>query len=131
MTTLYQDIVATCTPQEIAEKNYHVIAAKVSAVRKVPSNRQIGYGDVLETIGVTSGNNFLDAVTSTTMLKYVRPMLDRGGLNASSPLVVPLLNNFVLAGVITREEADALIDLGFIRSAVTWQDCQAAIEAEE
>ena len=134
MTTLYEEIVAKCTSQEIAEKNYHHIAAVVNVNRKVPNSREVGNGTVLEVLGLTVGNALLDVVYNTPSYRYVKPLLEQGRLILSSNLVQntlsALVGQTIAAGVtFTQANKDALDALAFDEAKVSWMQCQDAVEA--
>lgn len=59
MPTLYEEIVAKCTPQEIAEKNYHLIADKVNTNRKKFATKIITERGVRAKLGPVNGAKFI------------------------------------------------------------------------
>lgn len=128
--TLLEEIQAKCTPEEIASKEHGLIAAKVSINRTAPNlTKEIGHGSILETIGITKGTAFLDAIYNTPSLKYVIPLLEQGRLMAASPLIPQACAGYVAMGIITREEADALIALGKMPAPVSVREVIEAMES--
>ncbi len=69
---------------------------------------EIGIGLILETIGVSSGNNLLDAIKATPDFRYVWPLLEQGRLRLDSPVTLGALDMLVGGNVITQAESDAL-----------------------
>ncbi|HEY9702828.1 MAG TPA: hypothetical protein V6C58_10295 [Allocoleopsis sp.] len=135
MTTLYEEIVSKCTPEQIAEKNYHTIAQIVSVgrTRSVPRTGEVGYGTVLETLGITMGNALLDFINANPAFKYVKPLLEQGRLILESALVQQTLTSLVgldLGGgnVFTNAHLTALNTLRTEAAPVSWEQCQEAVE---
>jgi hypothetical protein len=103
------------------------IAAAMSVGRTRPSDAEIGVGMILATVGLASGNALLDALYSAPDFRHVRPLLEQGRLQVSSPLVAGALAQLVSAAVITQGEADALIALGQEPDPVSEMDVRRAI----
>jgi hypothetical protein len=114
------------TPQEIRDAiaaspalqalaalpDYGQLAKEITVGRTRPGKREIGFGTILDTIGLAAGNTVLDIVMTTNDYRYVRALLEQGRLIASSPLVVGAIQGMVTAGAITQAQGDALIALG-------------------
>ncbi|OQB10827.1 MAG: hypothetical protein BWY21_00134 [Parcubacteria group bacterium ADurb.Bin216] len=135
MTTLYEEIVAKCTSEELDERNYHVIADKVNVNRTKITYRtgEIGIGTILEVLGLQVGNALLDAIYANAMFKYVKPLLEQGRLIINSPIVQGTLASLIgqqLSAEVTftQEHADALNVLSVGPDLVTWTQCQEAVE---
>lgn len=133
--TLYEEIVAKCTPEEIAERNYHVIAAKVSSGRTKTTYRtgEIGIGTLLEVLGLQVGNALLDAIYANAMFKYVKPLLEQGRLIVDSPIVQGTLASLVgkqLSAEVTftQDHANAINTVAIVDDPVSWVQCQDAVE---
>lgn len=133
--TLYEEIVAKCTSEEIADRNYHVIADKVNIDRTKTTYRtgEIGIGTILEALGLQVGNALLDAIYANAMFKYVKPLLEQGRLIIESPIVqgtlASLVNQQISADVtFTQDHADAINIIGTTPDPVTWTQCQEAVE---
>lgn len=73
---------------------------------------RIGIGTVLNTIGLVSGNQLLDAIKTTPDYRYAWHLLEQGGLDINSPLVEQALTLLVQAEVILRSDKDKLLDVG-------------------
>lgn len=128
------------TPQEIRDAiaadpalqamgtEHGAIAAALSVGRTRPNRKEIGFGTVLETIGLSAGNAVLDAIVNTADYRYVKPLLEQGRLIASSPLVAGALSALVAATVITQGQADALIALGQDPETISTQQVIVAME---
>lgn len=84
-----------------------VIAAALSQGRIKTVPTEIGNGMVLATIGLTSGNALLDVLNNAPDFRHVRPLLEQGRLDISTPLARAALDGLV-GVVITQAEADAL-----------------------
>lgn len=104
------DEINTKAAAYIAVKEHGKIAELVSVGRTRPSTLTIGYGTILETIGITDGNKVLDVFTTDPAFKYVKPLLEQGRLIAGSPLVVAAVQSLVPL-VITQVVADKLLAL--------------------
>ena len=103
------------------------IADALSEGRTRPNGAEIGNGMILATIGLTAGNALLDALYNTADFRYVKPLLEQGRLDVSSPLVAGALAQLVVGQVITQQEADALIALGQEPDPVREMDVRRAI----
>lgn len=125
--TLLEEIQAKCSPELIASKEHGQIAAVVSAGRTKPSGLQVGHGTVLETVGLTAGNAFLDAIYGAPEFRHVKPLLEQGRLIVSSPLVMTTIQSMV-PNVIAQADADKLLALAVVPAPVTTQDVIAAME---
>lgn len=117
--TLLDEIRLKCTESEIESKEHGLIAEKISLGRTKPNDFEIGNGVILETLGFEKGNMVLELIYSTETFKYVHPLLQQGRLRASSRLLQETCENFVLQGVLTRQEADAIKSLGFSPAPVS------------
>lgn len=126
--TLIEEINTKCTPAEIAEGNYHIIADKVSVGRTKFNKTEIGNGTILETIGLTAGAQLLDAIYSTPAFKYVIPLLEQGRLVIGSGVAQDALQSLV-GFAITQADADKLKFLGIDNNPASWQQCYEAISA--
>lgn len=103
------------------------IAARLSADRYKVTSKEIGNGMILATIGLADGNILLDALNSMAELRHIKPLLERGGLDVSNPLVTTALDAMVGAGAISRVNADKLIALAHEPDPVPEIDVRRAI----
>lgn len=70
---------------------------------------EIGNGLVLATIGLAAGNALLDAINALPDFRHVRPLLEQGRLDISSPLAQSALDSLVGAvPEFTQDDANAL-----------------------
>lgn len=135
--TLYQEIVAKCTPQEIAAGNHHVIAAKVNVGRVKTEKTPIA--DVqaaLQTSGTwwaikaaskdTNHPAFAaaDAVMDVANARYAN-------LDMSLPIVAVMFGGLVAAGLMTAAERDSIVSMSERPDPVTYLQCGDAIEKGE
>lgn len=115
MTLLTQ--IQALDPALLAGQDTAAIAAALSVDRTRPSGVEVGNGLVLETLGITAGNAFLDVIYNVPDFRHVRPLVEQGRLNISSPLVQATIQSLVPA-VLTQPEADALCNLGCVPDPV-------------
>jgi len=86
------------------------IAQAINA-RSVPvyASTEIGNGLILATIGLIVGNALLDMINAAPDFRHVKPLLEQGRLDISSPLARGALDSLV--GVVdgfTQGHADAI-----------------------
>lgn len=103
------------------------IAARLSANRYKVVSKEIGNGMILATIGLADGNVLLDTLNSAADFRHIKPLLDRGNLDISSPLVVAALADLVGLGIISQISADKLIALAHEPDPVPEIDVRRAI----
>lgn len=125
---LYNDILAGGF--DLANRDDGAIAAALSAGRTKTVSTEIGNGMVLATLGLASGNALLDAIYNTPDFRYVKPLLEQGRLDISTPLAAGALDGLAGAGVITQAEADALKALAVQPDPVTANDVAKALEGK-
>lgn len=107
-----EEVIAKCSPELIASRDCHAIAAAVSEGRKKPNRREIGYGSILETVGFEAGNAISDELTNNQVYRYVKPLLEQGRMLIGSAMVWAALDGMVSKQIITASEADKLKALG-------------------
>lgn len=97
-------------PVEVTgQQDTQVIADALSVGRTRFVPREIGNGLVLATVGMPIGNALLDVLYNAPDFRYVKPLLEQGRLDISSPLARMALDSLV--GVVAGFEqghADAL-----------------------
>jgi urease gamma subunit len=125
--TLLAEIQAKCTAEMLANRDDGAIAALVSVGRTKPSGKEIGSGTILETIGLTSGNLFLDVIDTAPDFRYVKKLVQDGRLIISSPLVMGTISSMVPV-VLTQPQADALLALAVIPDPVSATQIAQALE---
>lgn len=126
--TLLEEIQSKCSQALIDSRQHGEIAAAVSVGRTKPTNLQIGKGTIIEVIGLSAGNDFLDAIEANALFRHVKHLLTAGTLNVSSPMVPAVLESMVAASVITQTQADALLALSVEPDPVSVQAVVAAME---
>lgn len=72
---------------------------------------EIGNGLVLSTVGLTVGSALLDIINTAPDFRYVRPLLEQGRLDISSPLARDALDSLVGVSGFEQSHADALKNL--------------------
>jgi urease gamma subunit len=127
MTTLLDEIRAKCPKELIEAREHGQIAALVSKDRTKASGLQVGKGTILETIGLTAGNAFLDVIDTVADFRHVRGLVAEGRLIISSPLVMGTIQSFVPA-VLTQAQANALLALATVPAPVSVQEVVSAME---
>lgn len=132
--SLLQEIQSKCTPAEIAEGNFHAIAAKVSSGRKVKRPFLAGKGDVIIALGLDVGNAVCDVVDTAPVYRHVKHLLTEGRLDVSLPLTAMMLGSLVgqpiAAGItFTQEHANTLLALAEVEAPVSWTECATALGA--
>ncbi len=132
--TLYQEIVAKCTPQEIAAGNHHVVAAKVNVDRvktvKTPIEDVQAY---LQTTGAWWDIKAVAANPAHAAFAAADAVMDvanarYNNIDMSLPIVAQMFGGLVAAAVITQEQADFLMAMGTVADPVTYLQCGDAIE---
>jgi predicted nucleic acid-binding protein len=142
--TLLEEIQATCTVEQIAEKNYHVIAAAINANRTgtVTTTRLISERGILESY--SDGALAADAVLAkleafsltghpmASIVKRAMKFLGQAeGLDIGSATTQALITALGAGGVLTVDEAAKLNALAPTKPVdkVTWEQCQTALGA--
>ena len=117
-----------------SEPTLQLLIPNVSAIAEELSTREtqkvpfeIGIGLILETIGLESGNNLLDAIQATAEFRHVYPLLEQGRLDLSSPLVETALDMLAQAEVIKNSEKQMLLSLCIEPVMVSESDVKQAI----
>lgn len=121
------EIQQKCTLEEIAAGDFHVIAEKVNVGRTIPKKTSIGEGTILEVLGITAGNAFLDVIDTVPDYRHVKKIIARGDFDMSTAISQAGVQALVPA-VLTQEQADALMNLGKEPSTVSWEQCRAAVQ---
>lgn len=97
----------------LAAKDCDAIASIMNATeaRTRASDTLIGNGTVLEKLGITDGNTFLDAINANNAFRYVKPLLDQGRLEIGKALVQATIQSLVPVAI-SQDSADKLCALG-------------------
>ena len=114
---------------DLANRDDGAISSALSVGRKKTVPTEIGNGLVLETVGLAVGNALLDMLNTVPDFCYVRPLLEQGRLDISTPLARAALDGLV--GVVAgfeQQHADALKALAEVDDVITPQDVAKALE---
>ncbi len=114
----------------LAAKDCEALAVLLSAGRSCGNEREVGYGTIIETIGIESGNDLIDFLKAAPAMRHVVPLLDQGRLRIGAPLVQSTLQSFV-GGPIDQAEADALCALGLQPDPLTARQVAEALFHED
>lgn len=139
--TLLAEIQTYCTPEEIAEKNYHVIAQKVNANRTPIATsllitergimNEYADGPLAADAVLTKLENFsMTAHPLASITKRALKFLaSAAGLDIGAPTTHAMIDALATYNAITVDEASKLKTLApTIPNTVTWEQCQAAME---
>lgn len=125
--SLYDEIQQKCSPELIASRDFNAIANQVNIGRKKDTNKLIGDGEILDLLDMSVANNFLDAIYNNTEFRYAKKLLDNGALNTSSGKVRSIVPAYVPA-ILTQQEADLLLALGYEDDFVTAEQIASSID---
>lgn len=127
--TLLAEIQAKCSAEMLSNRDDGAIAALVSVSRTKASAKEIGIGTILETIGLSGGNAFLDVIDNVADFRHVKKLVQDGRLIISSPLVMGAIVSMVPA-VLTQPQADALLALAVVPDPVSASQIAHALEGQ-
>jgi len=127
--SLLAEIQAKCSAELLASRNTQAIADQVNVGRTRLQYREIGIGTILETIGTTDGNAFLDVLTTAPDFRHGKTLVLNGTLNIASPLTIAIVNSMVPA-VLSQAAADLLIALAFVPDHVSEYDVRKVCYAD-
>lgn len=96
----------------LAAKDCAALALLLSVDRTRQSATEIGYGTILEVIGIAAGNQLIDFIKGNPELRHVVPLLEQGRLRIGSPVTQEAVQSFVGAAAVTQANADKLCALG-------------------
>lgn len=92
---------------------------------------EIGNGMVLSAVGLTVGNALLDVIYNAPDFRYVKPLLEQGRLDISSPLARGALDSLVgVAEGFEQAHADAIKNLA-VRSCSRAEELGISVRASE
>lgn len=115
----------------LAARDCLALAELLSAGRTCGNDREVGYGTIIEAIGIAAGNQLIDFIQAQPDMRHVRPLLEQGRLRIGSALVQASLQAFVGAGAVTRENADALCAVGLQPDPFTARQVAEALFHED
>ena len=111
----------------LAARDCATLADLLSVDRTKANALEIGYGTILEVLGIGEGNRLIDYIKSNDDLRYVVPLLDQGRLRIGSGVVQAALQSFVGAGAITQVNADRMCAIGLEPDPPTPQEIAEAL----
>lgn len=114
----------------LAAKDCEALAVLLSAGRTCGNEREVGYGTIIETIGLEAGNQLIDFLKGAEPMRHVMPLLDQGRLRIGSPLVQSTLQSLV-GGPIDQADAEALCALGLQPNPLTARQVAEALFHED
>jgi len=114
----------------LAAKDCEALAVLLSVGRTCGNEREVGYGTIIETIGLEAGNQLIDFLKAAEPMRHVMPLLDQGRLRIGSPLVQSTLQSLV-GGPIDQTDADALCALGLKPDPLTAREVAEALFHED
>lgn len=123
----YEEIQTKCSQAEINSKDHGVMANVINQGRTKLVPTEVGIGTILEVLGLTAGNAFLDILYANTDFKYVRPLLEQGRLRVDSTLVRGTLDALVGNGL-TLAQANSLKNLAVQDDFVTALEVATVLE---
>jgi hypothetical protein len=115
----------------LAAKDCEALAVLLSAGRTCGNDREVGYGTILETVGIEAGNALIDFIQAQEGMRHVKPLLEQGRLRVGSVLVQASLQAFVGAGAVSQKGADALCALGLQPDPLTARQVAEALFHED
>lgn len=125
--TLLEEIQLKCSPELIASKEHGAIASIVSLGRTKSKHTKIGEGAILSTLGITTGNTFLDIINNEPSYRYVKKIVSRGDFDLGDPISQGGIQALVPA-ILTQMQADALLALATEPAPVSVQEVVLAME---
>lgn len=128
MTTLLEEIQAKCSQELIDSRDFDAIAAAVNVGRTRVAQREVGKGTILEVLGLSAGNAFLDIIDGNSDFRHVKGLVAEGRLRIDSALVQATIDSFVAVAVLTAEQGAALKALGVTADPVTAAQCAQALD---
>ena len=142
--TLLEEIQKECTAEEIQERNFHVIAAKVNATRQpIPMSHMISERGIMNTYadGALAADSVLSkleafAATAHPLASITKRALKflgtQEGLDIGAEKTQEMIDAFVVYTALTKITADEAAKLKALAptnpNKVTWEQCQAAME---
>lgn len=114
----------------LAAKDCEALAALLSDGRTCGNEREVGYGTIIETIGLEAGNQLIDFLKASEAMRHVMPLLDQGRLRIGAALAQSTLRSLA-GGPIDQADADALCALGLQPDPLTARQVAEALFHED
>lgn len=130
--TVYQEIIAKCTPEEIAAGDYHAIAAKVSIGRVRVNKKEGGVGYIMSTLGPNEGAAVLDALEAVSgtnsAVKWALVLINNASLDFGDTATRMMIDSLATAGVFTVAQGTLLKAGAETPDPISWQACNEAVD---
>ena len=132
--TLYEEIVAKCTPDEIKSGNHHIIAAKVNVGRvKTVKTPIADVQAILQTNGTWWAIKAASADKTHPAYAAADAVMDVANaryenIDMSLPIVGQMFGGLKAAGILTDAQVTELLTMGQQPDPVTYIQCGDAIE---
>lgn len=130
--SLRDEILAVCTPAELAQRDDAKIAAKVSQGRTRIVNRLGGVGAMMRALGPEAGGSLLNTLeslaASTPSIKWALVLIRDGNLDFGDPATRAQIDLLAGQGVITAAQTAALKGIAVVDAPVSAQDVARALE---
>jgi len=128
--TLFEEITIKCTAEMIAARDHQTIADVVNVGRTRSQKTSIGEGTILDVLGITVGNTFLDVINSASDFRHVKRIIARGDFDVSTPTAQGGIQALV-PSVLTQAQSDNLKALGIVNDHVTAARVANALDGGE
>lgn len=121
--SLIDEIQAKCPPELIAAKEHGQIAELVSQGRTRLNTTLIGFGTIIDALGLVDGPAALDTLdalrVSSPAIKWAWTLLEQGRLDIALDSTRQQVVSLQAAGVLTAEQRDKLLALAIIPAPVS------------
>lgn len=125
--TLLTEIQAKCNIELIDSRDFSTIATQINIGRRRANTREIGNGAILDVLGLDAGSALLDVINNEPVFRHVKPLVEQGRLAIGSPAVQATIQSFVPL-LLTQDQADALIAIGYDDDPVTAEHIASSID---
>jgi len=110
----------------LAARDCAALAERLSIGRTCNNELEIGYGTILEEIGISAGNLLIDHIRADPDMRHVVSLLERSLVRIGSPLVQATLRGLG-ADVISSTDVETLCALGQQPDPLTPQQVAEAL----
>jgi hypothetical protein len=124
----------TSIDQFLINRNDVQIAIILSVGRTKLTQKLIGRGDVLNTIGFSSGNAVLDEIDTNPIYRHIRPELDRSCLDISTPLARQTIDSIASNALVIgfgQDQADAIKALALVNDTLSFNKVSDVLNIAE
>lgn len=120
---LIDEIQAKCPPELIAAREHGQIAELVSQGRTRLSTTLIGFGTIIDALGLVDGPAVLDTLegmrANVPAIKWAWTLLEQGRLDIALLSTRDQVHQLCFANVLTPEQRDKLLALAMIPAPVS------------